>query len=329
MKSILVFLIFCLLTMDYALAQSSIDRKTMVYATKDGVPLELDKYVDNSVAYPGKRPVMIYVHGGGFSTGSRVNALQIQYGKHFVDQGFVTILINYRLGLKGKVKSDQAAALQDLSDPATTLAAVNMASEDLIEATAFILSKAGEWNIDTKKIIISGGSAGAIACLNAEYSLCSGGVSASRLPAGFNYAGLVSHAGLVMTTQDTLIWKKSPCPMLLMHGDQDQQVTFNSLSVAGNFYAGSNYIHKQLVKINASHWLYQEAGADHIVALKPLQYNFDEIDTFIDKFIMKGQQAVVHTIWADTKPDSMQIMMQVVPLYITGWDKTGDEVNKK
>ena len=272
---------------------------------------------------------MIYVHGGGFSMGSRVNALQIQYGKHFVAQGFVTILINYRLGLKGKVKSDQATALEALSDPATTLAAVTMASDDLIDATAFILSKADEWNIDPKKIIISGGSAGAIACLNAEYSLCSGGASTSRLPADFNYAGLVSHAVLVMTPQDTLIWKRSPCPMLLMHGDKDQQVTFNSLSVGGNFYAGSNYIHKQLVKLNAPHWLYQEAGADHIVALKPLQYNLGEIDTFIDKFVMKGGQAIVHTIWTDTQPDSMQNMMQGVPLYITGWDKTDDEIKKK
>ena len=33
------------------MAQRSIDRKTMIYATKDGVPLQLDKYVDNSVAY--------------------------------------------------------------------------------------------------------------------------------------------------------------------------------------------------------------------------------------------------------------------------------------
>lgn len=117
--------------------------------------------------------------------------------------------------------------------------------------------------------------------------------------------------------------------MLLMHGNKDQQVVFDATSISGNLYAGSKYIHNQLVKLNAPHWLYEEAGADHIVALKPLQHNFGEIDTFIDKFVMKGQQAIVHTVWADTKPDSMQDMMKVVPLYITGWDKTDGEVRKK
>jgi hypothetical protein len=67
-------------------------------------------------------------------------------------------------------------------------------------------------------------------------------------------------------------------------------------------------------------------GADHIVALKPLQYNFGETDTFIDKFVMKGLQAIVHTIWADSKPDTMGDMFKVVPLYMTGWDKTDEEV---
>jgi pimeloyl-ACP methyl ester carboxylesterase len=318
MKRLLFTLIAGILSVSAVLAQSRVEKKSVVYAVKDGVELQLDKYIDNSVAYTGKRPVLVYVHGGGFSTGSSVNALQIQYGKHFVAQGFVAILINYRLGLQGKDKPDQEA----------TLRAVSMASSDLIDATAFVLSKADEWNIDPKKIIISGGSAGAIACLNAEYAICSGEQSASRLPNGFNYAGVVSQAGLVLVHQDTLTWKKAPCPMLLMHGNKDQQVVFDAASISGNLYAGSNYIHKQLVTLNAPHWLYEEVGADHIVALKPLQYNFGEIDTFIDRFVMKGQYAIVHTLWADTKPDSMQDMMKVVPLYINGWGKT-DEVSKK
>jgi hypothetical protein len=297
-------------------AQNSVAKETIVYSVKDTLQLHLDKYVDNSVQYTGKRPVFIYVHGGGFATGSRINALQIKYLKHFTAQGFVAIAIDYRLELKDIKQPNEEIIMK----------AVSHAYGDLIDATAFIISKANEWNIDTSKIIISGGSAGAIACLTAEYDICSGGQFSSRLPAGFNFAGVISHAGCVITHQDTLTWKKMPCSILLMHGTVDQLVPFNKQSISGDIYAGSNYIHNQFVKLNYPHWFYEEVGADHIVALKPLQYNFSETDAFIDKFVMKGMQTTVHTTWADTKPDSMQDMFKVVPLYINGWDKTDEEV---
>ncbi|WPV02007.1 alpha/beta hydrolase [Mucilaginibacter sp. cycad4] len=316
MKRVLLIIIVCLMAITSVLAQSSIKKQTIAYSVKDTIHLRLDKYVDNSVPYQGKRPVLVYVHGGGFATGSRINALQIKYLKHFTAQGFVAISIDYRLGLANNKQPDQE----------TIMKAVSLGYGDLIDATAFILSKANEWNIDTSKIIISGGSAGAIACLTAEYDICSNGEFSARLPKGFNYAGVISQAGNVIIHQDTLTWKRQPCPMLLMHGSKDQLVTFNSASFEGNLYAGSNYIHNQLVKLNYPHWLYEEQGADHIVALKPLQYNFGEIDTFIDKFVMKGYQSIVHTVWADFKPDSMQDMMKVVPLYIQGWDKTDVEI---
>lgn len=305
-------------TIGYSIAQSNISKETIVYATKDGKELKLDKYVDKSINTSAKRPVMIYVHGGGFATGSSKNALQIQYNKHFASQGFVSISINYRLGLAGNTKPDMA----------TINKAVEMGSQDLLDATALILSKATEWNIDTDKIIISGGSAGAIACLNAEYSICTLDKSAERLPKNFNYAGVISQAGNVIVRQDTLTWKKSPCPMLLMHGSKDLQVTFNSSKIENTLFAGSNYLHKQLEQMNIPHWLYEEVDADHIVALKPLQYNFGEIDTFIDKFVMKRNSAIVHTQWKDKVPGSMGKMFDIVPLYMLGWDKTDEEVEK-
>jgi len=292
-------------------AQSTVTRETVLYAVKDTTHVYLDKYVDNGVPYKGKRPVFIYVHGGGFATGSRINALQTQYCKHFAAAGFVVISIDYRLGLANNKQPDEEAVMK----------AVSLGYGDLIDATAFIISKANEWNIDTGKIIISGGIAGAVACLMAEYDICSGGQFSGLLPKGFNYAGVISHAGCIITRQDSLTWKKAPCPMLLMHGSVDQLVPFDTKSVEGDFYAGSNYLHNGFVKSNYPHWFYEEVGADHIVALKPLQYNFSETDEFIEQFVMNGKKAIIHTIWTDKKPDSMQDMYNVVPLYITGWDK--------
>lgn len=316
MKKLVMALVASLFALGTGTAQKIIERETFVYAEKDGKSLHLDKYVDNSVIYEGKRPVMVYVHGGGFSMGSRINALQIKYNKHFAAKGFVSISIDYRKEVDPNVQPDQPSVMR----------AVAYATEDLFDATAFILEKAEEWNIDPGKIIISGGSAGAVTCLNAEYEISTGSERSQRLPEGFNYAGIVSHAGCVVVAHDSLIWKKAPAPMLLMHGDIDQAVPFESYSIEGNLYAGSNYIHQQLEALQVPHWLYQEAGADHIVALKPLQYNFGEIDTFIEKFVLQGKKTSVHTVWKDAQPDSMARMFEVVPLYMIGWEKTDEEV---
>lgn len=319
MKKIISTWLISLLAVSMGFGQSKIAKETLVYSVKQGKELKLDKYIDNSAKTTAKRPVMIYVHGGGFAMGSSKNALQIKYNKHFAAQGFVSISINYRLGLAGNQKPDMGAINK----------AVMMGSEDLLDATAFIISKAKEWNIDTEKIIISGGSAGAIACLNAEYAICTNDKSAEKLPKDFNYAGVISHAGNVIVQQDSLIWKKMPCTMLLMHGSKDMQVNFNSAKIEKTLFAGSNYLHQQFEKMNVPHWLYEEVGADHIVALKPLQYNFGEIDSFIDKFIMQKKHAIVHTQWKDKTPGSMEKMFDIVPLYMTGWDKTDEEVEKK
>ena len=318
MKKLTLILISFVIISATLSAQNTIQKEILVYATKDGQKLLLDKYMDSRTQFTGKRPVMIYVHGGGFSTGSSKNALQIKYNKHFAAQGFVSISINYRLSIKADTPFDRGKLSQ----------AAALATEDLIDATAFVISKAKEWNIDTEKIIISGGSAGAITCLNAEYAIISQGKFAEKLPEDFNYAGVISHAGNVIVQQDTLDWKKIPCPMLLMHGSADQLVTFNSSKIGNTLFAGSNYLHKQFEKMNAPHWLYEEVDADHIVALKPLQYNFWEIDSFIQRFVLNKSNAIIHTQWKDKKPDSMTEMAAVVPLYMSGWEKTDEEVEQ-
>jgi predicted esterase len=318
MKKLTLILISFVIISATLSAQNTIQKEILVYATKDGRKLLLDKYVDSRTQFTGKRPVMIYVHGGGFSTGSSKNALQIKYNKHFAAQGFVSISINYRLSIKADTPFDRGKLSQ----------AAALATEDLLDATAFVISKAKEWNIDTEKIIISGGSAGAITCLNAEYAIISQGKFEEKLPKDFNYAGVISHAGNVIVQQDTLDWKKIPCPMLLMHGSADQLVTFNSSKIGNTLFAGSNYLHNQFEKMNAPHWLYEEVDADHIVALKSLQYNFWEIDSFIQRFVLNKSNAIIYTQWKDKKPDSMAEMATVVPLYMSGWEKTDEEVEQ-
>lgn len=89
-------------------------------------------------------------------------------------------------------------------------------------------------------------------------------------------------------------------------------------------WAGSNYLHNQFQQQNIPHWFYEEKGADHIVAIKPLQRQINEMETFVEKFVMMGQRSFVHTVWEDEQPDQMKDITNIAPLYLEGWEKRED-----
>lgn len=287
------------------------NKETFTYKVIDGEELKLDKIIDLSVKNKRKKPIFMYIHGGEFTTGSRINVLQQRYCKHYASQGYTSFLLDYRLSLKCETAEE-------------IVNCVKISVEDLIDATNYILNKATEWNLDVNKFIITGGSAGAIICLTTEYEIVNDYPYTKKLSSNFNYAGVISHAGAVIEWGENLKWKRKPCPLMLMHGTNDSQVPFNTQLDDGMIIAGSNYIHNQLKEMNVSHYFYVEDEADHIVALKPMQYNLDEIDTFLKKFVWNETDAIVHQLWKDKVPGSMSKMNEIVPLYINGWDRNDD-----
>lgn len=296
-------------------------RETYVYAIKDGDTLRLDKYTDTTFKTKEPRDVMIYVHGGGFSTDSRKNAAQEVFVRHLATQGIVAFQIDYRLGAAPHNKW----GFTNVND------AVRLSTEDLVSATRFILDHQKEWNINPRRVMISGGSAGAIYVLTAEYDLCNDEPYTRILPEDFNWAGVISHAGAI-PANDTLVWKRKPCPLMLMHGTKDNIVPIEKKYVEGKNYYGSIYIASQLEKMKAPHWLYLVIGADHIVAMKPLVDNHEDMDRFIRKFVNEQIDASAFTEWADKVPDSMTTvddMIKAVPLYIYGYGKYLDEMDSE
>ncbi len=86
-----------------------------------------------------KTPLVIYIHGGGFRGGDkkRVSAAWV---KSYLDQGISFASMNYRLSDVGPYP---------------------MMMNDAARGLQYIRSKAGEWNLDSKRIACFGGSAGA------------------------------------------------------------------------------------------------------------------------------------------------------------------------
>ena len=91
----------------------------------------------------GARPLVIYIHGGGFRGGSK-NSLNGDKIRQFVDSGISVAALHYRL-------------LADAKLPA--------AHQDCRRAIQFLRSKARDWDLDPVRFGAFGGSAGAQLCM--------------------------------------------------------------------------------------------------------------------------------------------------------------------
>lgn len=86
----------------------------------------------------GKRPGVIVIHGGGWTGGTKESQIE-PICLRYVEKGFVVANVEYRLA---------KAALA----PA--------AVEDALNAAHWFRKHAREYNVDTKRIVVTGGSAG-------------------------------------------------------------------------------------------------------------------------------------------------------------------------
>lgn len=129
-------LLIVLLSVGFGWAQTEDADKYVVYkktVQRDlGISMYLPKINNN-------QPLVIFFHGGGWIKGSPKQFLP--YAQYLSKRGIVCALVEYRL-------KDA-----DNTDPFTAL-------EDAKSAVRFLKKNAGNYNIDTTKIILSGGSAG-------------------------------------------------------------------------------------------------------------------------------------------------------------------------
>lgn len=112
-------------------------------------PLNLDVYEPSNDNTPA-RPVIIWIHGGGFRTSSsKTQGYIVNYSNRFAKRGFVCISIEYRLRASSSMptQSSEFPALQD-------------AARDANIAINWIKANAATYRIDPNLIFVAGGSAG-------------------------------------------------------------------------------------------------------------------------------------------------------------------------
>ena len=310
-------------------AQSEVvNRETRVFSILGKDTLKIDAFINPKTAVkPEGRPVMLYIHGGGFTAGDRVNAAQEVFLRYMAERGWLALSVDYRLA---GVTTNEDGSVKNPYNVDGTLTAIRIACSDVVDATNFIL-KQTDWKADPTKICLGGGSAGAITALQVVYDACNEEAYTQKLPQGFAYAGAISQAGCIGVdmTQNALNWKKKPCPIMFFHGSEDKVVPLESAQLDCQLF-GTLTIVSQMQEMGVPYWKWIEKGADHIMAMKPLTTYLEEQYRFLNDFVANGLQSTVNTEVADKEPASMssvEKMIEYVPLYILGYGKYLDEID--
>lgn len=209
------------------------------------------------------RPLFIWIHGGGFSGGSKNDADVVFLCRNFAEKGYVTVSIHYRLQSPLSTKEAMAAE-------------VVRAMQDAKAAVRFLRSKKAEYRIDDARIMMGGTSAGGVLSLDYAY------LDKDELPAYVDTAALGGFEGKSGTPGvstaihgivncwgglgDSTVVQDGKLPVLHFHGTQDKVVPYDTGYSLGNpefTTFGSACLHRNLVRAGVTSVLKPFPGMGH------------------------------------------------------------------
>ena len=267
---------------------------TYLFVQRDTCDLFLDVYnpaAGSKTTVSGlEKPTVIFMFGGGFIGGTRDDASYHKWFRQMTENGYRVISIDYRLGLKGSNKVGVAQV--NVLDKA-----IHMAVEDLFSATNFILDNADQFGVRPDNIVISGSSAGAITVMQAEYEIANNTAWASVLPAGFNYAGVMSFSGAILSREGKVDFEKDPCPTLMFHGTSDKLVPYNQIKVFNLGFFGAGKLIERFKKYGLNYNMYHFIDYGHEIA-GSMDTTLDLQIKFLETNIMQKKMRIVEA-WID------------------------------
>jgi acetyl esterase/lipase len=171
--------------------------------------LQLDLYHPTGPNLPAKMPGAVFIHGGGFNIGAKedggIRNLAIEYAK----RGYISVSIGYRLNgsfLPGS-NANPSAAIQDAT-----------------KAVQWMIAQAVPGGrtekLMTDKIVIGGGSAGAITAIMQG---CSNNASAQPKVIVNCWGMFVEGLGIAVDADDP--------PVFTIHGTSDTTVPFTNATI--------------------------------------------------------------------------------------------------
>ncbi len=259
--------------------------QTFTYFSNDSISLDLDILLPDQTL-EGGNPLVIYVHGGGFSQGDKGGGHKL--AQYLTERGIACASISYTLYMEDKsfgcdgVLSEKVRAIQ-------------IAASQLWLASAYLNRYHDQFNIDTTKVFIAGSSAGAETVLHAGYwNREQMQLFEPALSPEFKYAGIISGAGAIMDLN--LITGENMIPTMLFHGDADPLVPYG---VAAHHFCppdspgwlmlfGSHAIAEHMQELGGTCQLTSFRGGDHSYAGAYFYQDQGPVADFIDR-VLSGE----------------------------------------
>lgn len=278
-----ILTIICLL---YSVPTLSQEFTTIQYFSEDTLNLKLDLFLPKNLQVNAKHPLVIFVHGGGFSGGNRSAGHKL--AEHLASQDIACASITYTLYMKDKNFSCDGILSEKVK-------AIQIAANQLWKATSFFIENASRYNIDTEKIFIAGSSAGAETVLHAAYwDRDVMKVFNHQLTSDFRYTGIIAGAGAIMDLN--VITKETVLPSMVFHGDRDKAVPYGT---AAHHYCphnapgwlmlfGSKSIAEHSQSLGAPFVIVTEEGGGHGFAGYYFKNDQKEVSDFV-KRVLAGE----------------------------------------
>ncbi|MGC3956523.1 MAG: alpha/beta hydrolase [Verrucomicrobiota bacterium] len=178
----------------------------------------------------GKRPGVLFIHGGGWTAGTKESVMQ-HFVLPYVQKGYVVANVEYRVA---------------------NVALAPAAVTDVLKAAEWFRKNAGKYGVDDKRIIVSGGSAGGHLSLMVALATKQAALGpVGRVAAVVNFYGISDVADLLEGVNErkyAVTWlpesladrrdiarrvspqswvSKNEPPVLTIHGDADPTVPYD------------------------------------------------------------------------------------------------------
>jgi len=220
-------------------------------------------YPDTTIDAMAHRPLVMLIHGGGFSAGSK--EVLREECRLLAERGFVTASINYRLGWNS-------------SPPNGQIRAIYRAHQDAKAAMRYLVSNWQDYGIDTNWVFIGGGSAGAITSnlvtyqSELEWTLIYPGIvnllggldnSTNAIVQDFDIKGVWNNWGAVFPS---VMQNSELVPQIAFHGVLDPTV---AIDTGSNGLIGSHIIHQELISNTICAELNVDSTGGHGIYIDP------------------------------------------------------------
>lgn len=213
--------------------------------------LLLDIYAPEGDTETG-RPVILLFHGGGFRPGNdKKQSYIVKIANDFAKRGYVCVSVNYRI--RNAPREDKKGTIGD-------------AMQDAMSGLNWIRANQQKLKIDTKKIIVGGGSAGGMLAVN---FCCKDNSSAEK----WDKSGIICLVNLWGSPDPTYMFStidKNDPPTITVHGTADKLVP----------YENSVQLTKELEKNGIKQELVTIEGGEHT----PVKY-YDDFSVKIASFV--------------------------------------------